>query len=135
MFLACSPLIKNEYLQVYTMCQQCCCPTCCWHPSTCYTPPICPCVPPTNWTCGCPDACRDEYLASVSIKGWIYDNTARFDNGRGWLPVWICMSLDRRPGIRLSNAVSTLTFSDSDSFGEQVCYLNGGLYECYHKSV
>ncbi|KAJ8731503.1 hypothetical protein PYW07_004667 [Mythimna separata] len=64
------PYVRNEIARaiwlVYTMCQQCCCPTCCYHPNTCYTPPICPCVPPTNWTCGCPDACRDEYLASVS---------------------------------------------------------------------
>ncbi|KAJ8721976.1 hypothetical protein PYW08_004378 [Mythimna loreyi] len=63
------PYVRNEICRaiwlVYTMCQQCCCPTCCYHPNTCYTPPICPCVPPTNWTCGCPDACRDEYLASI----------------------------------------------------------------------
>ncbi|XP_032517815.2 malate dehydrogenase, mitochondrial-like [Danaus plexippus] len=65
----CLPYVRNEIARaiwlVYTMCQQCCCYGCTIHPSTCYTPPIVPCVPPTNWTCDCPDACRDEYLASI----------------------------------------------------------------------
>ncbi|XP_022122158.2 malate dehydrogenase, mitochondrial-like [Pieris rapae] len=65
----CLPYVRNEICRaiclVYTMCQQCCCPTCIAHPQTCYTPPIVPCAPPVNWTCDCPDACRDEYLASI----------------------------------------------------------------------
>ncbi|XP_045498377.1 malate dehydrogenase, mitochondrial-like [Colias croceus] len=65
----CLPYVRNEIARaiwlVYTMCQQCCCGTCIAHPGTCYTPPIVPCVPPVNWTCDCPDACRDEYLASI----------------------------------------------------------------------
>ncbi|XP_039753492.1 malate dehydrogenase, mitochondrial-like [Pararge aegeria] len=65
----CLPYVRNEIARaiwlVYTMCQQCCCPTCVAHPSTCLTPPIVPCVPPANWTCDFPDPCRDEYLASI----------------------------------------------------------------------
>ncbi|CAH1638113.1 unnamed protein product [Spodoptera littoralis] len=65
----CLPYIKNEIARavwlVYTMCQQCCCPTCSQHPCTCYSQPVIPCTPPTNWTCDWPDACRDEYLASI----------------------------------------------------------------------
>ncbi|XP_046966116.1 malate dehydrogenase, mitochondrial-like [Vanessa cardui] len=65
----CLPYVRNEIARaiwlVYTMCHQCCCSTCVAHPGTCFTPPIVPCVPPTNWTCDCPDTCRDEYLASI----------------------------------------------------------------------
>ncbi|KAI5644236.1 lactate/malate dehydrogenase, NAD binding domain-containing protein [Phthorimaea operculella] len=63
------PYIRNEQSRavwlVYSMCQQCCCPTCNVHPCTCNDLPRCPCVPPTNWTCDYPDACRDAYLASI----------------------------------------------------------------------
>ncbi|XP_063826036.1 malate dehydrogenase, mitochondrial-like [Ostrinia nubilalis] len=65
----CLPYVRNEICRaiwlVYTMCTHCCCPSCYAHPGTCFTPPIVPCVPPTNWTCDCPDSCRDEYLASI----------------------------------------------------------------------
>ncbi|XP_049873451.1 malate dehydrogenase, mitochondrial-like [Pectinophora gossypiella] len=63
------PYVRNEQARavwlVYSMCQRCCSKSCNKHPKTCYTPPAVPCVPPTNWTCECPDACRDEYLASI----------------------------------------------------------------------
>ncbi|KAM3965340.1 malate dehydrogenase, mitochondrial [Aphomia sociella] len=65
----CLPYVRNEIARaiwlVYSMCQQCCCANCYAHPCTCFTPPIVPCVPPVNWTCNCPDTCRDEYLASI----------------------------------------------------------------------
>ncbi|CAH0585840.1 unnamed protein product [Chrysodeixis includens] len=65
----CLPYIRNEIARavwlVYTMCQQCACAKCCAHPCVCYQQPVVPCVPPTTWTCECPDACRDEYLASI----------------------------------------------------------------------
>ncbi|KAJ0176740.1 hypothetical protein K1T71_007919 [Dendrolimus kikuchii] len=65
----CLPYVRNEIARavwlVYTMCQSCCCATCYAHPCTCYTRPTVPCVPPTKWTCESPDACRDEYLASI----------------------------------------------------------------------
>ncbi|CAB3236757.1 unnamed protein product [Arctia plantaginis] len=67
----CLPYVRNEIARavwlVYTMCQQCCQMPCA-HPSSCYTTPVCPCVPPTNWTCDWPDASRDEYLASICKK-------------------------------------------------------------------
>ncbi|CAH2980958.1 unnamed protein product [Chilo suppressalis] len=68
----CLPYVRNEICRaiwlVYTMCSQCCCVNCLAHPSTCYSPPIVPCVPPINWTCEYPDTCRDEYLASICRK-------------------------------------------------------------------
>ncbi|XP_073956850.1 malate dehydrogenase, mitochondrial-like [Choristoneura fumiferana] len=69
----CLPYIRNEIARavwlVYTMCTSCCCSACCVHPGTCLTPPVVPCVPPTNWMCDlCPDSCRDEYLASICRK-------------------------------------------------------------------
>ncbi|KPI97681.1 Malate dehydrogenase, mitochondrial [Papilio xuthus] len=64
----CLPYVQNEIARaiwlVYTMCQQCTC-YCSPSPSECYVPPCLPCAPPTNWTCECPDSCRDEYLASI----------------------------------------------------------------------
>ncbi|XP_053609871.1 malate dehydrogenase, mitochondrial-like isoform X1 [Plodia interpunctella] len=65
----CLPYVRNEIARaiclVYAMCTSCCCSNCYIHPCTCFSPPCVPCVPPVNWTCGCPDACRDEYLASI----------------------------------------------------------------------
>ncbi|VVC87105.1 unnamed protein product [Leptidea sinapis] len=69
LLLNCLPHVRNEIARaiwlVYSMCQQCCCPTCHTHPGTCYSPPVVPCAPPINWTCDCPDSCCDEYLASI----------------------------------------------------------------------
>ncbi|CAK1580100.1 unnamed protein product [Parnassius mnemosyne] len=67
----CLPYVRNEIARavwlVYTMCQQCSCTAPCNYPSPnmCFTQPPVPCVPPNTWTCDYPDACRDEYLASI----------------------------------------------------------------------
>ncbi|KAI8436644.1 hypothetical protein MSG28_010142 [Choristoneura fumiferana] len=45
----CAPCCQFFASDVYTMCTSCCCSACCVHPGTCLTPPVVPCVPPTNW--------------------------------------------------------------------------------------
>ncbi|CAH2048518.1 unnamed protein product, partial [Iphiclides podalirius] len=66
----CLSYVRNEIARavwlVYTMCQQCSCAAPCTPcPSECFAQPVVPCVPPNTWTCDYPDACRDEYLASI----------------------------------------------------------------------
>ncbi|XP_063535995.1 malate dehydrogenase, mitochondrial-like [Cydia strobilella] len=72
LLLNCLPYVRNEIARAvwlaYSLCNSCCTPGCCVHPCTCYQPPYMPCVPPVNWTCDCPDACRDDYLASICRK-------------------------------------------------------------------
>ncbi|XP_063624697.1 malate dehydrogenase, mitochondrial-like [Cydia splendana] len=72
LLMNCLPHVRNEIARaiwlVYSICTSCCTAGCCVHPCTCHHPPYMPCVPPVNWTCDCPDACRDDYLASICRK-------------------------------------------------------------------
>ncbi|XP_059051896.1 malate dehydrogenase, mitochondrial-like isoform X2 [Achroia grisella] len=78
----CLPYVRNEVARAIWLC---CCANCYAHPCTCYTPPIVPCVPPVNWTCDCPDTCRDEYLASICR-----DMTCRWGSTElCWRPRWV----------------------------------------------